>query len=159
MCCIIIGLIVLRGSGQRSKGEECISRHVLSGVPSGVGGCSQNVIWTCTVRLYSSGSAGSSTTRCSEEVSGAVCCDGRGQLVPGQLHGCGVAGKGPVLSKPRRGFCICSAVDPPTPPTTLPCSRRSPSAETSRRDSWLVLLQGEEGACVFTRVGWGSHQQ
>lgn len=42
-----------------------------------------------------------------------------GQLVPRQLHGCGVAGKEPVPDKPRRGFCICSAVDPPTP-TSLP---------------------------------------
>lgn len=154
LCCVIIGLIVLRGGGQRSKGEECVSRHVLSGVLTGVGGCSQNVIWTCTVRLYSSSSEGFSTTRRSEEVSGALRCHRRGQLVPGQLHGCGVAGKGSVLSKPRRGFCICSAVDPPAPPAP-PRSRRSPSAETRRRDSWPVLPQEEEGECVFTRVGWG----
>ncbi|XP_034005332.1 sentrin-specific protease 6-like [Trematomus bernacchii] len=45
-----------------------------------------------------------------------------GQLVPGQLHGCGVAGKEPVPGKPRRGFCICSAVDPPHPPPSIPSS-------------------------------------
>lgn len=66
-----------------------------------------------------------------------------GQLVPGQLHGCRVAGKEPFLGKPSRGYFICSAVTHPPPSSPLfSISSQLPytsSAESSRRDSWLML--------------------
>lgn len=78
-----------------------------------------------------------------------------GQLVPEQLHGCGVAGKEPVPGKPRRGYCICSAVDPLAPtslPSRPPPVPRTSSAENSRRDSWPVLPGREEDVFMFVCV-------
>lgn len=83
-----------------------------------------------TVRQHSATSAASSANHHREEVPALFLLRSPGQLVPGQLHGCRVAGKEPVLGKPRRGFCICSAVEPPTPtpPPFSLCPPPSPSA-------------------------------
>lgn len=113
-----------------------------------------------TVGVRSTTSTGSSAKHHGEEVPGL------GQLVPGQLHGCGVAGKGPVLSKPRRGFCICSAVDLPAP-TTLPLQPPppsfSPSALRQLRPAGETAgrcCQGERRvclrACTFSWMGGSS---
>lgn len=148
----------VQGSGQRSKGEECISRRVLSGVMTGVGGCLQNVIWTSTVRRYSATSTGFSANRHSEEMSrpfGAIAGD---SWCLGSCTAAGWLGKG--LSSPHQGGAFASAqlsTDPPRP--AQPHPSHSPSAETSRRDSWPVLLQREEGGWVFPKVWWGLHQQ
>lgn len=170
-CCIITGLIVCEAvvKGQKGKsafpGMFCLGQ---SGVPTGVGGCSQTVIWTCTVRLHSSTSTGFSTTRHSEEVSaGDSWC-------LGSCTAAGWLGKGPSSADPGGAFASAqlSTQPPPPPRPAPPCldsprlapprSHRSPSAETSRRDSWPVLPRREEAEClfVFTRsLRGGLHKQ
>lgn len=113
-----------------------------------------------TVRLYSTTSTGFSTNQHSEEVSRPFGAMARDSWCLGSCTAAGWLGKGLSSANPGGVFCICSAVDPPTHPAPLHLTPRvSPSAETSRRDSWPVLKQREEGGCVFTRVWWGLHQQ
>lgn len=82
-----------------------------------------------------------------------------GQLVPRQLHGCGVAGKEPVLGKPSRGYFICSAVTHPHPPFLLHIlpaplffiswkqqERQLADAARKRRVRLCVYLHGARGS-------------
>lgn len=153
-CCVIIGLIVCKAviKGQKGKsafpGVFCLGQ---SGVMTGVGGGSHNVIWTCTVRLYSTISTGFSTNRHSEEMSrqfGAIAGD---SWCLGSCTAAWWLGKGLSSANPGGAFASAQlSTHPPRP--TPPHPSHSPSAETSRRDSWPVLAQREEGGCVFVRV-------
>lgn len=153
-CCVIIGLIVCKAviRGQKGKsafpGVFCLGQ---SGVMTGVGGGSHNVIWTCTVRLYSTISTGFSTNRHSEEMSrqfGAIAGD---SWCLGSCTAAWWLGKGLSSANPGGAFASAQlSTHPPHP--TPPHPSHSPSAETSRRDSWPVLAQREEGGCVFVRV-------
>lgn len=157
-CCVIIVLIVHKAVVKGQKGKSAFPGMVCLGVMTGVGGCSQNVIWTCTVRLYSTTSMGFSTNRHSEEVSrpfGAIAGD---SWCLGSCTAAGWLGKGLSSANPGGAFASAQLSSHPPRPA-LPHHSHSPSAETSRRDSWPVLAQREEGGCVFTRVWWGLHQQ
>lgn len=106
-----------------------------------------------TVRQHSATSAASSANHHREEVPAPFLLRSSRQLVPGQLHGCRVAGKEPVLGKPRRGFCICSAVEPPTPtPSPSPCT---PLPAPPHSISWDQQERQLVSAAREERGGWG----
>lgn len=106
-----------------------------------------------TVRRHSATSAASSANHHREEVPALFLLRSSGQLVPGQLHGCRVAGKEPILGKPRRAFCICSAVEPPTPtPSPSPCA---PLPAPLHSISWDQQERQLVGAAGEERGGWG----
>lgn len=127
-------------------------------VVTGGWGCSENVSWSiqCECTIPPPLLPQPTTT-----VRKSLVCLVRssGQLVPEQLHGCGVAGKEPIASKPRRGFCISSAVHPPTPtalpsyPPSSPVLRQlRPAGETA---GWCCQGERWVRVCLCVRIELG----